>query len=404
MHQRLNRVALAGRGLDHILHSLSEMTGYDMYVEDAAGEKALAAWPLGHRGPELPAVQRKTMRDRAREHLEMDSWSPTGDRTVYVAPIVLDGEVVATLWGSGQQRPMAPTQRRIFERGAMVGALELLKQRHVQEVEWRMRGDLFRDLINIDPAGASRIVERARSYGHDLTCTHVVLVVRPDVPLVATGANGPTSEAALQHVISCTRSIAAGRPGSWLVAAHEGAVVMLMPQSHEGTELPSKTAKAIVSLVASRSDGSITASVSIGDSCMSPLDYRSATHVASMALRLTQDAGASARIVNVEELGIYRLMLSTHEASMLSEFAEKTLGPLRQQQDTRNADLVQTLESFIENDLQPGRTATALHVHPNTLTYRLRRIEALTGVALRSSQGLLDISFALAIDRLTRLS
>jgi DNA-binding PucR family transcriptional regulator len=85
---------------------------------------------------------------------------------------------------------------------------------------------------------------------------------------------------------------------------------------------------------------------------------------------------------------------------VLRGFADRILGPIRQPPETRNADLVRTLRVYLENDLQSNRTAEALHVHPNTLAYRLRRIETLTGSSLRSSKGLLEMSFAVAVDRL----
>jgi sugar diacid utilization regulator len=45
-----------------------------------------------------------------------------------------------------------------------------------------------------------------------------------------------------------------------------------------------------------------------------------------------------------------------------------------------NPDLVQTLECYFEHELDRRSTATELHVHPNTLDYRLRRISQLTGL------------------------
>jgi hypothetical protein len=45
-----------------------------------------------------------------------------------------------------------------------------------------------------------------------------------------------------------------------------------------------------------------------------------------------------------------------------------------------NVDLVRTLETYFAHDLDRRTTAGLLHVHPNTLDYRLRRIAQLTGL------------------------
>ena len=69
----------------------------------------------------------------------------------------------------------------------------------------------------------------------------------------------------------------------------------------------------------------------------------------------------------------------------------------------RNPDLPHTLEVYLEHDLDRRRTAAALHVHPNTLDYRLRRIVELTGLDPATSRGLQLLGAALAARRLAGL-
>jgi hypothetical protein len=67
----------------------------------------------------------------------------------------------------------------------------------------------------------------------------------------------------------------------------------------------------------------------------------------------------------------------------------------------RNPDLPHTLEVYLGHDLDRRRTATALHVHPNTLDYRLRRIVELTGLDPSTSRGLQLLGAALAARQLS---
>jgi hypothetical protein len=46
----------------------------------------------------------------------------------------------------------------------------------------------------------------------------------------------------------------------------------------------------------------------------------------------------------------------------------------------RNEDLLTTLRLHLDNELNRRRTARMLHIHPNTVDYRLRRIATLTGL------------------------
>ena len=66
----------------------------------------------------------------------------------------------------------------------------------------------------------------------------------------------------------------------------------------------------------------------------------------------------------------------------------------------RNPDLPLTLEVYLEHDLDRRKTAAALHVHPNTLDYRLRRIVDLTGLDPSTTRGLQLLGAAVAARRL----
>jgi len=79
--------------------------------------------------------------------------------------------------------------------------------------------------------------------------------------------------------------------------------------------------------------------------------------------------------------------------------AQETLASLIEPLD-RNPDLLRTLEAYLDSDLDRRRTAAALHVHPNTFDYRLRRIIDLTGLDPATTHGLQLLGAALAARRL----
>jgi sugar diacid utilization regulator len=66
----------------------------------------------------------------------------------------------------------------------------------------------------------------------------------------------------------------------------------------------------------------------------------------------------------------------------------------------RNPDLLLTLDTYLAENLDRRRTAAALHVHPNTLDYRLKRIVGLTGLEPASTSGLQLLTAAAMARRL----
>lgn len=80
----------------------------------------------------------------------------------------------------------------------------------------------------------------------------------------------------------------------------------------------------------------------------------------------------------------------------LAEVARRrALGPLEEYARKRGSDLIDTVEAFLAADLDRRRAATALHVHPNTLDYRLKRVEELTGLDLARPDDLTLTALAL---------
>jgi hypothetical protein len=61
-------------------------------------------------------------------------------------------------------------------------------------------------------------------------------------------------------------------------------------------------------------------------------------------------------------------------------------------------ELLRTLRAFVSHHYDRAATSEALHVHRNTLAYRLRRIEEITGLDLSSARDLACVYLAIGID------
>jgi hypothetical protein len=80
-----------------------------------------------------------------------------------------------------------------------------------------------------------------------------------------------------------------------------------------------------------------------------------------------------------------------HLAELLLRRSPRIAARLRarvfEQLNTYDPELTRTLDSLIEHDFDRGATAAALPVHRNTLTNRLRRIQAITGLDVDHPDG-----------------
>ena len=92
--------------------------------------------------------------------------------------------------------------------------------------------------------------------------------------------------------------------------------------------------------------------------------------------------GTTGAVAAYADLGIHRLLLRVPNVSDLWAFAEEVLGALSEDERSTGINYLQTLSVYFEENGSLRRAADRLHLHPNTVTYRLRRIEELTGLSL----------------------
>ena len=98
-----------------------------------------------------------------------------------------------------------------------------------------------------------------------------------------------------------------------------------------------------------------------------------------------------------DEVTSHELLLATVPASVLRSFRERLLGPLLAYDDQHRAELLPTLREFLACSGSWNVCAARMYVHVNTVRYRIRRIEELTGRDLSRLDDQVDFFLALRI-------
>jgi DNA-binding PucR family transcriptional regulator len=119
---------------------------------------------------------------------------------------------------------------------------------------------------------------------------------------------------------------------------------------------------------------------------------------AGSARRLAALRGpAAVAVVTSDEVASHELLLATVPSSVLRSFRERLLGPLQAYDDRHRAELLPTLREFLACSGSWNACAATMYVHVNTVRYRIRRIEELTGRDLSRLNDQVDFFLALQI-------
>jgi len=123
-----------------------------------------------------------------------------------------------------------------------------------------------------------------------------------------------------------------------------------------------------------------------------------ALHEAGSARRLAAlRATTVLSVVTSDEVASHELLLATVPGSVLRSFRDRLLGPLLAYDERHRAELLPTLREFLACSGSWNACAATMYVHVNTVRYRIRRIEELTGRDLSRLEDQVDFFLALRI-------
>ncbi|MER6310963.1 PucR family transcriptional regulator [Streptomyces sp. NPDC001739] len=214
---------------------------------------------------------------------------------------------------------------------------------------------------------------------------------------------GPVAQSLLEEVLVDPGTFGP-EPSDRIAVAHTGdeavALVPLpVPEEPEDGPAAGLHADALLSVVREPlgrgldGDGRLTVGVSA--SVHSAEGLRGALEEARHARRVAAARPGRVCAAGHEELASHVLLLPFVPDDVRRAFTARLLDPLRDYDRRHRAELIPTLEAFLDCDGSWTRCATRLHLHVNTLRYRVGRIEQLTGRDLSRLEDKLDFFLAL---------
>ena len=385
---------LQGGGPSAVAAELARVLARPLVIADHLGRPIAGACPDGSDGWKDLLGPRPTARraSQRRRGAPGSTDRADADDTVLRVPIRVGSDVVGHLVMDSDDLP-GPLDRALVEIASTGVALEFAKIRAALDVEQRIRGEVIQDLI----AGAfttdEAIEARAARLGYDLSRLRDVLVF--DVARAA-----DSDEAFVQRerllVDRLTDHLSREAPGS-AVAAVGRSIVVLVATRDPTVATPIEGLADILRQTAAQVVTDASVSVAIGDPCTRPADFAASYRLARESLEVMRKLGRTDQVIGARELGPYRMLIKATAPEELREFANSTLRPLIDHDAKAGADLVETLQVYLDEGQVQRRTAARLFVHVNTIVYRLHRIEELLGRRLADPRTIFDLTLALRI-------
>ncbi|MEJ3654634.1 PucR family transcriptional regulator ligand-binding domain-containing protein [Actinomycetes bacterium KLBMP 9759] len=360
--QLLSAVA-GGLGLDELVEQVSRTTGLVCRVFSATG-RAVAARPMASlddavatflTADRLPAVT-------ADRH-SVFAVGPASEQRLTGWFVVVEGEFGE--WDAEVADAV----------GELVAIAALDRARRGEGL--RVVRDIADDAVAMIAEGAGSHPEtmvRLRQAGLDTTAALTVVVAGfPERPELVESARAVLVDAA-SHV------------GPPVVGVHDGLAVALLPGE------PAPLLPALARLEPGLRRNRLT--VGVGRPAL-PDALSGALQEARHARDLAAGRPGQLHVVPVEDVTSHVALLAAVPDGVRTAFAARVLEPVLDYDRRTGAGLYETLEAFLDCSGSWSRTAERLHLHVNTVRYRIGRVEELTGRDLARFSDRVDLFLAL---------
>jgi len=388
-HQ-LMQLSVQGAGLQGICERLAQICNKWVIVQDADQELRCQADPSDSEIQTLPSS------------LADDNLLRNGLRRITI-PIQIRHESVGYLSLIGKDDDFDYLERLILGQVTPILALEFARERDRNEVESRYSAEALMDVLQGNYQQTDEILTRARLLGFDLLVPQVVAIfemgqVEPGYP--AGGFQAQWSKRIRDELQRIW-------PTCW-VSFEARRVLALLPTNESIGAIDGEFEKTIstkMDRVQARlqqqgkiGNGNLIAfTAGFGRVAKDVQQISQSYREAQQALEIGRRLFGEGKIHYFARLGIYRLLFHLYGHQELPDFYQETLGPLSESDSRSNNALIETLECFFKCNGNLSETARTMHLHRNSLLYRLGRIEELLGRSLEDPEVRLSLLIALKI-------
>ncbi|MGW4753412.1 CdaR family transcriptional regulator [Streptomyces chartreusis] len=321
-----------------------------------------------------------------------------GVRPGVTLPLVSDGTAVGTVGITGTPAQvrrfglLVKRQTEILLRESVMLRSRLLAERAAEK--------LVTEIASYDPqvVEGEFLMFRAAELGFDLRLPRVAVVLEVTVP--ASGTRRPAAPGrsmtlvrsellrTVREVFADPQDIVAVTAPGWIGVLHR-----LAPS--RGAGHLADDCRRIIDVIAAQ-DG-LAARAGTGEPATSLGGLRDSYQDACDALRLGTRVAGDAPVHLITDLRVHQLLTAVGRPAR-DRLIERAAADLRAQPDW--PVLRDTITAWCENGFNLVRASTALHIHRNTVVYRMNKIEQITGRPLREHRTTMALYLACLADRL----
>ena len=403
VHNSMTDFVLKGKSLQELVTSLSSLIDHPVIMVDS--ELTLLIYEVPADSPvKAPLIDHF---HRSQGYLELADCYPRQvlDKIVkkknpvyhrncgpenldFLFPIVASGTFYGVLIVPGLDRELNQAKTVALEAASVAIALDTLKEREIREARRKDELDFFNELLLGNLKSRENIVAQAKQLGLDIDGPHCLILTELNKESAgyrhmvedSGGSTRENLERKLQRQLKTALDME-GVQNIMTEALGSILVLLRLPDkwtAEERVHNSKQLMKRIQKTVQSRME-EVPVCMAMGriydDIERISASYLQAWETLDIGKKLLPPDFA----VDFTEMEAYHLVKRFMVSSSAANLYQRIYGELLQYDREKGGELVRTLETYIECNYSRTLTAQKLHIHRNSLNYRLQKINELLG-------------------------
>lgn len=399
MNEKFLEIQIEGGGFQEICVVLGEMLGCVILVADHR-QMLLGCYPEGE-GAERwlvkNAYEDTTIQKQLKEYVEKSKdeivAASAGEWEIRAMGIYVKNKCNGFLYAVGLKGKFDEMSEIALRQAGVYLALEFSKKGLVEQTEYYQDNNFFFDLISGNIQTEEDAVKRAR--GLKWPSFSYILVVGDIDEFEKVIRNKTEAEVNIfkDEIMQIHKDVLRRHRQCFFVGNKSDSFHCLFTKDIEKSEIL-KCMKEIQRQIYKNYGAWIT--IGVSTEIFSYHDFIMAYKKARTAITIGKKRGKR-EICFIEDLRLEEAFFEMAKMDIFREFVDETLLELKMHDEKYGTPFLETLKTLAEHHGARKETAETLFLHRNTLAYRIRQIEQLTGADLNDPDVLFQVNLVMKI-------
>lgn len=399
MNEKFLEIQIEGGGFQEICAVLGEMLGCVILVADHR-QMLLGCYPEGEgaeRWLAKNAYEDTTIQKQLKEYVEKSKdeivAASAGEWEIRAMGIYVKNKCNGFLYAVGLKGKFDEMSEIALRQAGVYLALEFSKKGLVEQTEYYQDNNFFFDLISGNIQTEEDAVKRAR--GLKWPSFSYILVVGDIDEFEKVIRNKTEAEVNIfkDEIMQIHKDVLRRHRQCFFVGNKSDSFHCLFTKDIEKSEIL-KCMKEIQRQIYKNYGAWIT--IGVSTEILSYHDFIMAYKKARTAITIGKKRGKR-EICFIEDLRLEEAFFEMAKMDIFREFVDETLLELKMHDEKYGTPFLETLKTLAEHHGARKETAETLFLHRNTLAYRIRRIEQLTGADLNDPDVLFQVNLVMKI-------